>query len=82
MRKARWLANGQGTGSSSKPVIYHCISRVVDRRFVFGERECGAFANARERFGPKRKDGARTMRGKGSGAKGLLWSARDLRVGI
>ena len=41
MRKARWLANWQN--SSSKPVIYHCVSRVVDRRFVFGERECEAF---------------------------------------
>jgi REP element-mobilizing transposase RayT len=41
MRRARWLANWQH--SSSKPVIYHCISRVVDRRFVFGERECEAF---------------------------------------
>ncbi len=41
MRKARWLANWQH--STSKPVIYHCISRVVDRRFVFGERECEAF---------------------------------------
>jgi REP element-mobilizing transposase RayT len=41
MRKARWLANWQN--SNSKPVIYHCISRVVDRRFVFAERECEAF---------------------------------------
>jgi REP element-mobilizing transposase RayT len=41
MRKARWLANWQN--STLKPVIYHCISRVVDRRFVFGERECEAF---------------------------------------
>ena len=41
MRKARWLA-GRGN-SISKPVIYHCISRVVDRRFVFAERECEAF---------------------------------------
>ena len=41
MRKARWLGNWQN--SSSKPVIYHCISRVVDRRFVFAERECEAF---------------------------------------
>ena len=41
MRKARWLANWQN--SSSKPVIYHCVSRVVDRRFVFAERECEAF---------------------------------------
>ncbi len=41
MRKARWLANWQN--STSKPLIYHCISRVVDRRFVFAERECEAF---------------------------------------
>jgi len=41
MRKARWLGNWQN--STSKPVIYHCISRVVDRRFVFAERECEAF---------------------------------------
>jgi hypothetical protein len=40
-----------------------------------------AFASARERFGTKRKDGARTMKGRGRGAKGLLWSMRDLRVG-
>ena len=37
MRRARWLANWQN--SSSKPVIYHLISRVVDRRFVFGDSE-------------------------------------------
>jgi putative transposase len=41
MRKARWLANGKD--SATKPAIYHCISRVVDRRFVFAERECEAF---------------------------------------
>lgn len=41
MRKARWLADWQG--SADKPAIYHCISRVVDRRLVFGERECEAF---------------------------------------
>jgi len=41
-----------------------------------------AFAQARERFSAKRKDGARSMRGSGSGAKGLLWSVRDLRVRV
>ncbi len=41
MRRARWLAQWQD--SAVKPAIYHCISRVVDRRFVFGERECEAF---------------------------------------
>jgi putative transposase len=41
-----------------------------------------AFAGARERFTEKRKDGARRMRGSGSPAAGVLWSARDLRVRI
>ena len=41
MRKSRWLAGWKD--SATKPVIYHCISRVVDRRFVFEERECEAF---------------------------------------
>ncbi|MDP3851286.1 MAG: transposase, partial [Luteolibacter sp.] len=41
MRRARWLAQWQD--SETKPAIYHCISRVVDRRYVFGERECEAF---------------------------------------
>jgi REP element-mobilizing transposase RayT len=37
MRQARWLAEWRN--SESKPVFYHCISRVVDRRFVLGARE-------------------------------------------
>jgi REP element-mobilizing transposase RayT len=41
-----------------------------------------AFASARERFGPNRKDGARAMKGGGGDARGVLWSIRDLRVGI
>ncbi|MBN8459774.1 MAG: hypothetical protein J0M04_18240 [Verrucomicrobia bacterium] len=41
-----------------------------------------AFANARARFGARRKNGARTLRGKVGAAKGVLWSARDLRVEV
>jgi len=37
MRKARWLATWRH--SENKPVFYHCISRVVDRRFVLGPEE-------------------------------------------
>ncbi len=33
----RWIA--PWAGSDSKPAIYHCISRVVDRRFVLGDLE-------------------------------------------
>jgi putative transposase len=41
MRRARWLAPWKD--SRVKPAIYHCISRVVERRFAFGAEE-------RERF--------------------------------
>jgi REP element-mobilizing transposase RayT len=37
MRQARWLAEWRN--SESKPVFYHCFSRVVDRRHVLGPRE-------------------------------------------
>jgi putative transposase len=37
MRKARWLADWRK--STGKPVFYHMISRVVDRRFAFGAEE-------------------------------------------
>lgn len=37
MRKARWLAPWKD--SFERPVIYHCIVRVVDRRFAFGKEE-------------------------------------------
>jgi REP element-mobilizing transposase RayT len=41
MRKARWLA--EWADKRGKPAIYHCLSRVVDRRFVFGDEEREAF---------------------------------------
>jgi REP element-mobilizing transposase RayT len=40
------------------------------------------FQNSRERFGPNRKTGARKLRGAGSAAAGMIWSARDLRKEI
>jgi REP element-mobilizing transposase RayT len=40
------------------------------------------FQKSRERFGPKRKDGARKWRGSGEAAAGVLWSVRDLRKGV
>ncbi len=64
--------------------MLHCRVRYFTDGAVIGSKEFvnEAFARARERFSGKRKDGARAMRGSGSGAKGLLWSARDLRVRI
>lgn len=37
MRKARWLTEWRK--AAGKPVLYHVISRVVDRRFVLGTEE-------------------------------------------
>ena len=51
---------------------------------VIGSKEFvnETFASARERFGTKRKDGARKLRGDAAAANGTLWSLRDLRKGI
>ena len=64
--------------------MLRCRVRYFTDGAVIGSMEFvnEAFASARERFGPKRKDGARAMKGSGRGAKGVLWSMRDLRQGI
>jgi hypothetical protein len=41
-----------------------------------------AFIRARDRFGMRRKDGARKLRGQAAAASGVLWSLRDLRVNV
>ena len=40
-KKKRWIS--PWAGSEDKPSIYHCVSRVVDRRFVFGDEEREVF---------------------------------------
>jgi len=37
MRRARWLAPWKD--STERPIIYHCITRVVERRLAFGQAE-------------------------------------------
>jgi len=37
MRRARWIIHPKV--ESLRPVIYHCLSRVVNRGFVFGDLE-------------------------------------------
>ncbi len=37
MRRARWIAPWKD--SETKPAIYHCVSRVVERRLAFGVEE-------------------------------------------
>jgi hypothetical protein len=59
-------------------VRYFTDGAVIGSRAFVNE----AFAGARERFGPKRRDGARRMKGSGKAAAGVLWSVRDLRLRV
>ena len=59
-------------------VRYFTDGAVIGSRSFVNE----AFASARGRFGARRKDGARKMRGSGAAAAGMLWSVRDLKKGI
>lgn len=78
---------------ASDPATSHdaVLARVVAFRVRYftdgvaiGSRDFvnGVFESCRDRFGPRRKDGARPMRGAGAAAKGLLWSARSLQRNI
>ena len=64
--------------------MLHCRVRYFTDGAVIGSKEFvnEAFAKARERFGTKRKDGARKLKGKASAASGSFWSLRDLRLGV
>ena len=64
--------------------MLHCRIRYFTAGAVIGSKEFvnEAFDSARDRFGPKRKDGARRLKGGGTAAGGTLWSLRDLRKGI
>lgn len=67
--------------------MLRCRIRYFTDGAVIGSRVFvdGFFNQCRDRFGPKRKNGARRLRGRAGfegGAANLLWSARDLRRGI
>jgi putative transposase len=64
--------------------VLRCRVRYFTDGAVIGSRSFvdEAFAKSRARFGPKRKDGARMLKGAAAAAKGHLWSLRDLRKGI
>ncbi|MEO5715969.1 MAG: hypothetical protein ABIT37_20990 [Luteolibacter sp.] len=61
--------------------MLRCRIRYFTDGAVIGSRNFvdEAFAKSRERFGPKRKTGARKLRGNATAARGVLWSLRDLR---
>jgi putative transposase len=64
--------------------MLRCRVRYFTDGAVIGSKEFvnEAFADARERFGAKRKDGARKLKGGAAAASGVLWSVRDRRVGV
>jgi REP element-mobilizing transposase RayT len=61
--------------------MLRCRVRYFTDGAVIGSRDFvnSAFESARERFGPKRRDGARKLRGSAGAAAGMLWSLRDLQ---
>ena len=59
-------------------VRYFTDGAVIGSRSFVDE----AFAKSRERFGSKRKSGARRMKGAAAPASGILWTLRELRKGI
>lgn len=64
--------------------MLQCRIRYFTAGAVIGSKEFvnEAFVSARDRFGPKRKDGARKLRGDAASGSHALWSLRDLRKGI
>jgi REP element-mobilizing transposase RayT len=64
--------------------MLRCRIRYFTAGAVIGSKEFvnEAFASARSRFGPKRKDGARRLKGDAAPASHALWSLRDLKRGI
>ncbi|MBP7947812.1 MAG: hypothetical protein KA191_17355 [Verrucomicrobia bacterium] len=78
---------------SGRGAVYHCMSRVVGGQrllgrwyfsdgVVLGSRNYvnEVFREFRDRFGARRRDGARPMRG--LGALGELATMRDLKVNV
>jgi putative transposase len=86
--KRRKILNEEETGGLKSALRMGAMLRWKVRYFtdgaVIGSRGFvnGFFEQSRERFGPKRKSGARKMRGRAGGVTDLLWTARDLRVGV
>jgi len=64
--------------------MLRCRVRYFTDGAIIGSRSFvdEAFAKSRERFGSKRKSGARRMKGDAAATNGILWSLRDLRKGV
>ena len=78
------LEKEPGQGEMPLGKMLRCRVRYFTDGAVIGSRSFvnEAFTRSRERFGPKRKSGARKLRGNATPASGVLWSLRDLRKGV
>jgi REP element-mobilizing transposase RayT len=77
-------AREERKGELSMGKMLRCRVRYFTDGAVIGSRGFvnEAFVAARDRFGSRRKDGARKLRGNGAAAAGTLWSVRDLKKGV
>jgi hypothetical protein len=78
-----WAAGDEAGGMAAgvmlrRRVRYFTDGVVIGSRMFVNE----VFLASRERFGAKRRDGARKLRGGAAAAAGVLWSLRDLRKGV
>jgi len=64
--------------------MLRCRVRYFTDGAVLGSRGFvdGVYRAYRERFGPRRRSGARKLRGSAAAAAGVLWSVRDLQTRI
>jgi hypothetical protein len=76
--------NGTVLPDLGMAAMLHCRVRYFTDGAVIGSRQFvnETFSSARKRFGQKRRDGARKLRGSAAPASGVLWSLRDLKKGI
>ena len=84
-REAVAAASGSaGDGDIAHSKALRCRIRYFTDGVVLGSRGFvnEAFSHGRERFGPRRKDGARKLRGPAAALAGAVWNMRDLRKGV
>jgi putative transposase len=74
----------RAAGDMPISTMLRCRIRYFTDGAVIGSRAFvnDVFSRSRERFGSRRKDGARKLGGNGKAAAGLLWSIRDLKVRV
>jgi putative transposase len=76
--------NGTALPDLKLAAMLRCRVRYFTDGAVIGSKAFvnEVFQQGESRFGPKRKDGARRLKGSASPAAGMLWSLRDLRIGV